>query len=127
MLLAVSGIVHATASFETVAAEIEVSCVVRVFSRSPFGIVHGTADAAGDVAGVADHPGGDQQGEEEQPDPDVAEIVLDAVRLLWLCLVWGRHEKSGRRDPGEPVAPRHRHSLVRVAEKDPTRPRNRGR
>ena len=53
MLLAVSGIVHATASFETVAAEIEVCCVTRVFSRSPFGSVHGTANAAVDAAAVA--------------------------------------------------------------------------
>src|SRR6266498_350259 len=79
-----------------------------------------SSDVCSSDLGVADHPGGDQQGEEEQPDPDVEEIVLGAVCLLWLCVVWGPHEKSGRRDPGEPVAPRHRRSLLRVAEKDAT-------
>ena len=43
MLLAVSGIVQATPSSETLAAEIGVPCVTRVLRRSPFGIVHGVS------------------------------------------------------------------------------------
>ena len=46
-LLSVSGIVHATPSFETVTAEIGVRSVRRVLSRSPFASAHGTAAAAG--------------------------------------------------------------------------------
>ncbi len=53
MLLAVSGIVHATPSFETVAALIGVAGVLRVLTRPPFGSVHGIAAAA---AGLEEPP-----------------------------------------------------------------------